>query len=124
LVRILIVEDEPTIASALAMALGRFGYEAETAAHGQAALERIWQDPLPDLVMMDLCMPVLDGKSLLGALRREPRLLRLPVILLTGADTADLPAEGSYQGVIVKPFRVQEVLELVARTVSRGETVQ
>lgn len=120
---ILIVEDEPTIGAALQMTFEMVGYSAEVAVNGQLALERLAKEPLPDLLIMDLYMPVMDGSATLKAMRQSDRLRNLPVILVTGAVRDALPPqEGAYQAMVDKPFRVQEVLSIVKRLLSAGES--
>jgi two-component system alkaline phosphatase synthesis response regulator PhoP len=111
--RILIVEDEKTIASALQMTFELVGYEADLESNGRAALSRLECDPLPDLIIMDLHMPVMDGSVALEVMRGSERLRRVPVLLITGAVQQDLPPAGTFQGMITKPFRVQDVLAQV-----------
>src|SRR2546421_9748787 len=80
---ILVVDDEPTFASALAHLLRRDGATVETAAHGQEALARL-QTRAYDVILCDLRMPALDGATFYARLTQEYPALRHRVIFLTG----------------------------------------
>lgn len=85
--RILVVDDEPTLVSFLVPVLERHGYEVDAVGTGEEALAAVAERP-PDLVLLDVALPGLDGLAVCRALRRGPR--HLPVILLTGlASRAD-----------------------------------
>lgn len=113
--RVMIVDDEPTILMILQKLLSRDGHEVMTAADGLAALERLGQAPAPDLVLLDLFMPNVSGRVVVEAMRSAPALTAIPVILVTGAvpRPEDYPPDGTYQGVITKPFDLLDVLALV-----------
>jgi CheY-like chemotaxis protein len=87
--RILIVDDIPDSVDALGEYLRRNGYGVDCAKNGEEALTRIIKDK-PDLVILDLYMPELDGISLLEILRSYLRLQSLPVIVLTGVADSSL----------------------------------
>lgn len=85
---ILIVDDEPEIRQLFRTALGRLGHEIITAANGSEALLALgscW----PDLLLLDLAMPEMDGISFLRLLRRTPEWAKLPVIVLTAFTTRE-----------------------------------
>ena len=79
---ILVVDDEPDILLMLRMGLEDEGHDVVMAADGEMALQRIAEQP-PDLVVCDLMMPVLDGFGVLATMRANPRLARVPVVVLT-----------------------------------------
>ena len=82
--RILVVDDDPDSVEALCLYLEkRLGYTVNSAPNGREALEYILHQT-PDLVILDLCMPELDGCTLLEVLRSYLRLQTLPVIMFTG----------------------------------------
>jgi two-component system, OmpR family, response regulator len=107
LTRVLIAEDDPDIMALIALALGRFGGMAVTCcADGRAALEgvtSVW----PQLVLLDVMMPELDGLETLARLRADPRTAAIPVVFLTARvqpqDRELYLARGAL-GVIAKPF--------------------
>src|ERR1039458_579486 len=86
--RILVAEDEADIRELLRLALTAAGYEVETAPDGGAAWELALARP-PELVVTDLRMPAMDGLELILALRSEPSLSRIPVILFTAYVSSD-----------------------------------
>lgn len=110
--RVLVVDDEENITFLVASALELAGMEADTAATGRAALERIssWR---PDAVVLDVMLPDLDGFTILQRLRDQGN--RVPIVFLTARNTTADRVRGLSDGgddYLVKPF---EVAELVAR---------
>lgn len=114
---VLIIEDEPTIAMVLSEALSDEGYETRTEPDGTAGLQRLREEPLPQVVILDLFMPGLSGRAVLEAMRNDPRLAAIPVILVTGAvpRTEDFPPETTYQALLSKPFSLEDLVTSVRR---------
>jgi two-component system response regulator MtrA len=109
--RILLVEDDPSIREVTALGLRAAGFAVETAADGAAGLER-WRASAPDLVLLDVMLPRIDGLEVLRAIRRDATT---PVVMLTArADTIDVVVglESGADDYVRKPF---EMPELVAR---------
>jgi two-component system response regulator MtrA len=109
--RILLVEDDPSIREVTAIGLRNAGFEVETAADGQAGLDRFGGSPF-DLVLLDVMLPRLDGLDVCRAIRRTSTI---PIVMLTArADTIDVVVglEAGADDYVKKPF---EVPELVAR---------
>lgn len=79
---ILVVDDEPDVRQYLAAILEDAGFQVKTASDGQEALELIQEDP-PDFISLDLIMPRKSGHKLLHALRKDRRLSRIPVLIVT-----------------------------------------
>ena len=106
--RILVVDDDPSIAGLVADLLVNEGYEVQTAGDGEAALDVIARDP-PDLIISDVTMPRRDGLSLLRTLRR--RHVAIPIVLMTA-----LPLSARLTGVPIlqKPFDLETLLTFVA----------
>ena len=112
--RILVVDDNPTNLEVLRVRLGAQGYEVVTAVDGEDALVRA-REIEPDLVLLDVMMPKLDGISVLKELKRDTTLRFTPVILVTAkADTRDVVngLEAGGDDYLTKPF---EQSALVAR---------
>jgi len=86
--KVLVVEDEDMLATALVMKLKHDGFNVERAANGQIGLELI-QAFVPDIILVDIMMPVMDGKAMLKKLREIPQFKTLPVIVLTNAGTVE-----------------------------------
>ena len=109
--RILVVEDDPSIREVTALGLRAAGFEVETAADGVAGLEQ-WRAGSPDLVLLDVMLPRLDGLEVCRAIRRESTT---PIVMLTArGDTIDVVVglESGADDYLKKPF---EMPELVAR---------
>lgn len=107
--RILLVEDEPLVASFVERGLGSEGHVVETAADGETAIGRA-HAVLPDLVLLDVMLPGMDGFAVLRELRALSR--SLPVIMLTArGDVTDRVAglDGGATDYIVKPFAFAEL---------------
>lgn len=82
--RILVVDDDPIVRTMLHELLGRAAYNVQVAADAHQALQLIYSTP-PDLVLLDIQLPDLDGLDVLRRLRETPETRTLPVVLLTGS---------------------------------------
>ncbi|MCW2679230.1 MAG: Diguanylate cyclase response regulator [Frankiales bacterium] len=112
--RILVADDDRDIAGFVQLNLDLEGYDVQVVHDGQAALDAVLADP-PDLVLLDVMMPVLDGVEVLRRLRANPATAALPVVLLTAKSLSADKVVGLTAGAddyIVKPF---DTLELIAR---------
>jgi two-component system, OmpR family, response regulator MprA len=116
---ILVVDDTPSAREPLARLLRLSGYRATSAADGAEALALIDRQT-PDLILLDLMMPRVDGVTFLQRMRKDPRFVRVPVILVTAADTPDqLTAARQYNVadcLLKAAFTVPELLDRIART--------
>lgn len=111
--RILIVDDEFGIADIVAEILTEHGYETSIAINGQLALESM-ATHRPNLVLLDVMMPVLDGAGTLNAMRADPELAGVPVIMMTALPEA-LPKDRSlYQVALHKPFSEEQLFAHIA----------
>jgi CheY-like chemotaxis protein len=128
---IMVVDDEPDIVTLLRFALEKEGYTVTEAGNGQIALERLGIEPsnpalaLPDLIVLDIMMPVMDGYQLNMRLQTEARAKDIPILVLTakGQKMRDLfemaPNVAAY---VQKPFDPKMLRELIAGILaSRGE---
>ncbi len=114
-ITILAVDDEPDITELARFHLGRAGYEIWTAASGRAALELV-NRCRPDLVLLDLMLPDIDGFGLCEILRRDPVLATIPIIILSAWATHEARSLGQDFGVLAyltKPFEPRELVALV-----------
>lgn len=122
--KILAVDDEPHIRRLVQVNLERHGYEVVTAADGKDALEKVASEK-PDLVVLDVMMPYMDGFEVLQALRKNPETRDLPVIMLTAkAQDADV-FRGWQSGAdlyLTKPFNPMELISFVKRIFKSKET--
>jgi len=121
--RILVVDDEPAVRTALERALAPEGYDVDMAADGAEALDRLAAAP-PDAVVLDVGMPNVDGLEVCRRMRQAGD--RTPVLMLTARDAIDDRVEGLDAGAddyLVKPFALRELrarLRALLRRVDRG----
>jgi DNA-binding response OmpR family regulator len=120
--RVLIVEDEPDIRDLLAFHLEREGYQVSRSKTGADALRQVVASP-PDLVLLDLMLPEIDGLEVCRRLRRDPRTASLPIVMLTAkGEEIDrvLGLELGADDYIVKPFSPKEVVARVRAVLRRS----
>jgi CheY-like chemotaxis protein len=101
--RLLVVDDEKSVAMGLRALLAARGYEVDLAYTGEEVLERVAQDPLPDLILLDFELPELDGEEVLDRLRADPRTADMPVLMAT-ASSIELDRLGKVNGLLHKPY--------------------
>lgn len=112
--RILIVDDEFGLAEVVAEMLEERGFETELAINGQLALDMI-RERVPDLLLLDQMMPIMDGPQVVRALRADPRTAAIPIILMTALPHVvppDVQAEAC--AVLRKPFSPAALFAAVA----------
>ena len=118
---VLIVEDEPTIADAVALRLRSEGYETHIVSSGAAALSAFEQAPT-DLIVLDVMLPGLDG---LEVCRRIRRTSAVPILMLTARDDETDVVVGLEVGAddyVTKPFSMRELVARVRALLRRGNT--
>jgi CheY-like chemotaxis protein len=115
--RILLVEDDPALRSALAELLQERGYEVACAEHGADALAKLGEAPAPSVILLDLAMPVMDGWSFRSVQRKDPRLASIPTVVLSASLASDpRAAEGlDADAALAKPFTLERLIETVQR---------
>lgn len=112
---VLIVEDEFAIADLLEMALTDEGYRVVRAANGRQGLERLAERPLPDLVICDFMMPVLDGAGLVQAMRQRKGQREPPIIITSAMPEENVHARiDGYAAFVRKPYQIAALMHLVA----------
>jgi diguanylate cyclase (GGDEF)-like protein len=124
--RILIVEDDPTLAKALADTLREEGYRVESASDGPAGLRHA-REEVPDLVLLDVKLPGFDGFDTAARLRRATATRGVPILFLSGAD--DLPARVrdirlEQVDFMPKPFSLDELLARIQQALGQGRARQ
>ncbi len=121
--RILVVDDEPDILAVTRMTLrARGGYEVEVCQSGREALELAPRFE-PDLILLDVMMPEMDGPMTLAALRDDLRMATTPVVFMTAKTMrheADRYLELGAVGVVAKPFDPRTLVEELERIATRG----
>ena len=121
--QILVVDDEPDILSVLVYHLSREGYRVTTAVNGPGALTTAAADQ-PDLIILDLMLPGMDGYEVLQRLRRAERTSSMPVILLTARREEEERVKGFEVGAddyITKPFSARELTLRVEALLRRSK---
>ena len=121
--RILIVEDEIHIAEGLKLNLEFQGYEAKIAPDGGIGL-REWEKWQPDLIVLDIMLPVIDGFAVLRNIRLKDE--RIPILILSAKGAADDKVRGLTHGVddyLTKPFNLEEFLLRVNRLLTRASWI-
>ena len=122
---IFVLEDEPAVRVVLKDALESVGYEVRDFGDGQAALDQV-DHTVPDLILLDMRMPRMDGFKFLSALRRKPNAKTIPVIIVSGLGDELLQAidaraaeELGVAGIFAKPFDVPTLLRYVGSVIAR-----
>ncbi|MFZ4783472.1 MAG: response regulator transcription factor [Armatimonadaceae bacterium] len=118
--RILVADDEPALLRLLEFVLGRRGFIIQGVTNGNAAIE-VLKAESPDLVILDVMMPGLDGYEVLTFIRETPRLEGLPVVMLTARAQLDDIQRGLTLGAdayLAKPFDPEELLSVVESLLS------
>lgn len=121
--QILVVDDEPDILSVLVYHLSREGYRVTTAVNGQGALTAAAAER-PDLIILDLMLPGMDGYEVLQRLRNSDRTAAIPVILLTARREEEERVKGFEVGAddyITKPFSARELTLRVEALLRRSK---
>lgn len=118
---VLVVDDDPDILEALSEILEAEGFEIRRARNGKEALERLEPDP-PQLILLDLMMPVMDGWEFAQRMRQRPSVAGIPLIVLSadrnvGSKATDIGAVGH----LAKPFELNDLLDMVRRSLSQAQ---
>lgn len=117
--RILVVEDEAHLAEGLRLNLTLKGYDVMIATDGNSALKK-WKEWMPDLIVLDIMLPGIDGLSVLRNIRLEDE--RIPILILSAKGEPDDRVKGFSFGVddyLAKPFNLDELLLRVERLLTR-----
>ena len=113
--RILIADDEPNIVTALEFLLQRHGYVVEVARNGEEALQRV-EDRTPDLVLLDVMMPLLSGYDVCKRIRELPACRHVKVVMLSAKGREQEVQKGAAMGAdlyVVKPFSTRELVQKI-----------
>ncbi len=116
----LIVDDDPVIVRLLQVNFRLEGFTVDTASKGDEALEKALADP-PDVLLLDVMMPVYDGWEVCRRLREHEATARVPVVFLSARAQDEDRARGYALGVVeyvTKPFDPAELVEIVRRTLA------
>jgi CheY-like chemotaxis protein len=110
---VLLVDDDPDIRESLSELLDANGYEVLQAENGQIALDVLKKSPrFPCVVVLDLSMPVLDGREFLKLRASDPILRGIPVVVVSGSNQPDEPLEGIDE-FLRKPVKIERLMEII-----------
>jgi CheY-like chemotaxis protein len=115
--QVLIVDDDPMVVKVLRDPLERAGYDVDVAFHGLEALKKV-KEKQPDLIILDILMPLLDGFKVARLLKFDKRFRDIPIIVLTSRATEGERKMGEQVGAnefMYKPFRLPMILDTVQR---------
>ena len=121
--RVLIVDDTDDVRSLLRVALNVAGFETMEANEGPAALHLLATEPAPDVVLLDVQMPVMDGWQTLTQIRNSSATATLPVIMCTVKSRPEDRVRGwemGCDGYLSKPFDIGELIDLVRNVAERS----
>ena len=113
--RVLIADDEPNIVISLEFLMSQAGFEVESVGNGEAALEAIRRSP-PDVLLLDVMLPVRDGFEVCQTIRQDPSFARLKIVMLTAKGRDTEVTKGLALGAdayVTKPFATRELLQTV-----------
>ncbi len=111
--RVLVVDDDESISEFVRLALQDNGHEVQRALNGAEALERVREVP-PDLILLDLRMPIMNGWEFSQAYRARPGA-HAPIVVLSAArDAAESAAQVDAAAYLAKPFDLRSLLDVVA----------
>lgn len=110
----LVVDDDTEARSLVRLILETEGYAVVEAAHGEEALGLIGPYPVPDVIVTDLAMPILNGVALIERLESEPRTATIPIVVVSASDEARaLQTSGRVDAVLTKPFDAAALTQCV-----------
>ena len=119
--RILVADDDPVIVRLLDVNFRLEGYEVDTAADGNEALAQA-KEKHPDLILLDVMMPGVDGWETCRRLKEDPATADIPVVFLSARAQDEDRRKGEALGVVeyvTKPFDPTDLVELIGRSLSR-----
>lgn len=121
--RILVVEDEHAVARTIQVNLDREGFTTQVASNGAAGLAAVASAP-PDLIILDVVMPGMDGFEVLRSLKADPLTADIPVVMLTAKSDQESILRGWSEGVhcyMTKPFDPRDLTAFVQRLLDADE---
>lgn len=124
--KILIADDEIEITDSLKRSLEESGYQVLTACDGLAAVELARRE-MPDLILLDIMLPTLDGYRVLKILKSDERYQGIPILVITaraGMDDWALAVECGANGCLNKPVRVSELMERIDACFKQTTTIK
>ena len=118
---LLIVEDDKELAESLATYLHHEGFECEIAHNGQEALSKLERSPqLPEAILVDIMMPIMDGEELIKKLGNESKWLNIPVVVVTGIANPYARNLGHARHIFQKPVDMNSLVAVLRRYCKRS----
>lgn len=117
--KVLVVDDDDELADVVRQVLRDAGYSVATVRHGAAALELVGHI-VPDLILLDLTMPIMDGWSFISQYRRTAKESARIVLLTANAHAAEIARSLGADGYITKPFDMEDLVGIVGRELAGG----
>jgi twitching motility two-component system response regulator PilG len=121
----MVVDDSPTIRKILGLTLERAGYKVVAEPDGESAVERL-HHVVPDLILLDIAMPKLDGYEVCKRIKKDARTAHVPVVMLSGKDAFFDKVKGHMAGAteyLTKPFETPTVLAVVSNHCKLAEEI-
>ncbi|MBU0469606.1 MAG: response regulator [Candidatus Omnitrophica bacterium] len=116
--KILVIDDDPQMRKMLVTRLGKNGYLVEAACDGVEGLEK-WKTFKPNLIILDVCMPNMDGFSFVQESKANEEIESVPIIVLTSREEmVDIFAGEGVSGYLIKPYNEEEMLEKIESCLS------
>jgi CheY-like chemotaxis protein len=110
---VMVVDDDPSVRESMSQLLEAKGYVVLQADNGQAALELLKKEPhFPCLVILDLAMPIMDGRRFLKIRAEDPILREIPVVVVSGNPRLPQPPKG-IEAYLTKPVNVDRLIDVV-----------
>jgi CheY-like chemotaxis protein len=116
---VLIVEDDADLREMMAQLLTLEGYKIETVANGREALEYLNEAPRPDVILLDLMMPIMDGWAFCRSRWKSRTLREIPVVLISAVDMSESNRPTGIDAFLPKPIDVDQFARLAARMAGR-----
>lgn len=110
--KVLVADDDPAILEVIMLMLEDAGYDAKTIVDGQT--ERIVEEYLPDVILLDIWMSGLDGRTICKALKKQKSTMNIPIIMMSAnKDTEKIAKESGADDFLTKPFEMNDFLSIV-----------
>ena len=112
--KVLIVEDDSNLRRLYAIGLNQRGFAVKLAANGAEAVERVGQEE-PDLILLDLIMPIMDGWEVIEKVNFNGRPRTIPVVVISGSPRPEAPTPPCIVGWLSKPVSLEELVQTISQ---------
>lgn len=114
--KVLIVEDDSDLRRLYAIGLNQRGFEVKLAANGAEAVERVAQEE-PDVILLDLIMPIMDGWEVIERVNFNGRPRAIPIVVISGTPKPEEPILPCIVGWLSKPVSLEELVQTISRQI-------